>query len=68
MQSLHNLLRLEETAQRNAFYTISDSFSTCIEKCDSANLKECMFNLLENILGQAGEYYTNPDIMLGKAN
>ena len=68
MQNLHEILRLEESVQRNVFQQISYSFSTCIESCDEKNLKMQLFGLLETVLGQIGELYTNTDAYLGKCN
>jgi hypothetical protein len=61
MQSLHTLLRLEESVQRNCFQAITNCFNTCLESCDSANLKQPLYALLETLLGQIGELYSCPD-------
>jgi hypothetical protein len=68
MQNLHLILKLEESIQRNGFHSITNSFSTCIESCDEKNLKEPLFGLLENMLSQIGELYSNPDAYLGNCN
>lgn len=44
------------------------SFSTCIENCDEKSLKSSLFSLLETVLGQIGDLYTNTDAYLGKCN
>jgi hypothetical protein len=50
LSEMHSLLKSKETIESNLFYTASDSFSTCIEKCDSANLKSSLFSMLEQML------------------
>ena len=68
MQSLHAILKLEDSVKQNYFHPIADSFNTCIECCDSDKLKESMFQLLETLLQSIGEFFTNPAEMMPNCN
>ena len=68
MQCLHGVLKSEDTLKQNIFHPIADSFNTCIECCDSDQLKDSMFHLLETLLQSIGEFFTNPATMLPNCN